>query len=71
MFSAIYRYSTKKIAEYVKERAISKLPKTENRIEKLLLVHLLLLFLFIPIVENDLLLLGHIALSQSILKIMS
>ena len=33
-------------------RAISKLPKTENRIEKLALVHFLLLFLFSPIDEK-------------------
>ena len=33
-------------------RAISKLPKTENKIEKLALVHFLLLFLFSPIDEK-------------------
>ena len=47
MFSDIYRNSTKKTGKYVKE-----LSKTENRIEKLLLVRFLLLFLFSPIVEK-------------------
>ena len=53
------------------QRAISELSKTENRIEKLLLVRFLLLFLFSPIVEKWLIVLGHIALSQLMLKIMS
>ena len=47
MFSDIYINSTKKTGKYL---AISELSKTENRIEKLLLVHFLLLFLFSPIV---------------------
>ena len=41
-------------------RAISKLPKTENRIEKLPLVHFLLLFLFSPIDEKWLIVFGII-----------
>ena len=44
------------------------LPITENRIEKLLLVRFLMLFLFSQIVK---IFLGHIALFQLILKIMS
>ena len=50
MFSDIYRNSTEKTGKYVKE--LSELSKTENRIEKLLLVRFLLLFLFSPIVEK-------------------
>ena len=69
MFSDIYRNSPEK--QKICERTFSELSKTENRIEKLLLVRFLLLFLFSPIVENDSLFLGHIALSQLILKIMS
>ena len=70
MFSDIYRNSIEKNRK-ICQRAISELSKTENRIEKFLLVRFSLLFLFSPIVENDLLFLGHIALSQLVLKIMS
>ena len=52
-------------------RAVSKLPITENRIEKLLLVRFLLPLLFRQIVEKLLVLLGHITISQSILNILS
>ena len=45
-------------------KAISKLPITENRIEKLLLVRFLLS-------KNNSFVLGHIALSHPILKIMT
>ena len=51
MFSDIYRNSTEKNRE-ICQRAISELSKTEDRIEKLLLVPFLLLFLFSPIVEK-------------------
>ena len=51
MFSDIYRNSTEKNWN-IYERAISELSKTENRIEKLLLVRFLLLFLFSLIVEK-------------------
>ena len=51
MFSDIYRKSTENNRE-VGQRAISELSKTENRIEKLLLVRFLLLFLFSPIVKK-------------------
>ena len=46
-------------------------PQPAVRIEKLLLVRFLLLFLFSQIVEKRLVVFGHIALSQPILKIMS
>ena len=48
----------KKPGEYVIEHVISKLPETENRTEKLLLVHFLLLFLFSPIDEKWLIVFG-------------
>ena len=47
MFSTISGQSTAKHGKYVKE-----LPITENTIEKLLLVHFLLSFLFSQIVEK-------------------
>ena len=50
MFSDIYRKALKN--RKICERAISELSKSENRIEKLLLVRFLLLFLFSPIVEK-------------------
>ena len=57
MFSDIYRKSTENNRE-VGQRAISELSKTENRIEKLLLVRFLLLFLFSPIVKKWLIVSG-------------
>ena len=51
MFSDIYRDSTEKNRK-ICERDIPELSKTENRIEKLLLVRFLLLFLLSPIVEK-------------------
>ena len=65
MFSNNFRYRTTKPGKYV------KLPITENRIEKLFLVRFLLLLLFRQMVENYAFFLGHIAISQPILKIMS
>ena len=70
MFSTISRQSTAKPRKYVKD-AVSKLPITVNRIEKLLPVRFLLSFLFSQILKNDTFFLGHIALSQPVLKIMS
>ena len=65
MFSAIYRYSTKKIEKYVKELSFLKL-KTELKNW----------FIFYCCfwsarLNNDSLFLDHIALSQSILKTLS
>ena len=52
-------------------RAVSKLPETENRIEKLPLVHFLLLFLVLPDQCKMTLFLDHIGLSQPMPKILS
>ena len=52
-------------------KAISYLSETENRIEKLPLVHFYCCFCLAQSTKNDSLFLGHIALSQPILKIMS
>ena len=70
MFSAIYRYNASKTVKYVK-RAISTLPIPEKGIEKLILFHFLLPFLFRQMVEKLRFRLGHIALSQPMLKVMS
>ena len=70
MFSAIYRYRTTKTGKYVKEQFLSY-PKTENTIEKLLLVRFYCCFCLARSLKNDSLFLGHIALSQPIVKIMS
>ena len=70
MFSGIYRNSTEKTGKYVKELSLS-FPKLKTELKKLVLVRFLLLFLFSPIIKNDSFFLGHIALSQLILKIMS
>ena len=70
MFSDIYRNSTEKNRE-ICQRAISELSKTENRIEKLLLVRFYCCFCLARSSRNGSLFLGLIALSQFILKIMS
>ena len=70
MFSDIYRNSTKKNRK-ICERAISELSKTENRIQKLLLVCFNCCFCLARSSKNDSLFLGHIALSQLMLKIVS
>ena len=49
---------------------LKKLPITENRTEKLLLVRFLLPLLFRQMVKKLYVLLGHIALSQPMLNIM-
>ena len=59
----LFIYTTLQKNRRICERAISKIPRNENRIEKFLLVHFLLMLLFRLIV--------HIAISQPILKIMN
>ena len=70
MFSAIFRNSSKTNGEYVKELSLSFLKlKTElkNSYWSIFYCH----FCLAPLLKNDSLLMGHIALSQHILKIMS
>ena len=69
MFLAIYRYNTKKTGEYVKELSLS-FPKLKTEL-KTPTGSFFIVVLFSPINENDSLFLGHIALSQLTLKIMS
>ena len=51
-FRPFFRYSTAKTRKYVEQQNISKIPITEKSIEKLILVHFLLLFLFRQMVKN-------------------
>ena len=70
MFSDIYRNSTEKIEKYVKERSLSFLKlKTELKNSYWFLFYCC--FCLARLSKNDSLFLGHIALSQLILKIVS
>ena len=70
MFSAIYRYSTIKTGEYVKEQLLSFL-KLKTELKNSYWVIFYCCFCLAQSTKNDLLFLGHIALSQPMLKIMS
>ena len=50
-FRPFFRYNTAKTRKYVEQQNISKIPVTEKSIEKLILVHFLLLFLFRQMVK--------------------
>ena len=70
MFSAIYRNSTKKTGEYVKELSLS-FPKLKTELKNSYGFIFYCHFCLARSLKNDSLFLGHIALSQRILKIMS
>ena len=70
MFSAIYRYSTKDTGEYVKELSLS-FPKLKTELKMPTGSFFYCCFCLASSSKNDSLFLGHIALSQPILKIMS
>ena len=70
MFSAIYRNSTKKTGEYVKELSLS-FPKLKTELKNLYWFTFYCRFCLVISLKNDLLFLGHIALSQRILKNMN
>ena len=66
IFLPNFRYNTKRNGKRVKEFPIIK-----DRIEKFLLVRFLLKLLFRQMVEELVVLLGHIKISQPILNILS
>ena len=70
MFSAIYRYSTRKTREYLKELSLS-FPELKTELKNSYLLIFYCCFCFAQLTKNDSLFLGHIELSQPILKIMS
>ena len=70
MFSAIYRNSTKITEEYIKELSLS-FPQLKTEFKNSYLFSFYFRFCLARSLKNDLLFLGHIALSQRILKIMS
>ena len=70
MFSDIYRNSTEKTEKYVKELSLS-FPKLKTELKNLYWFVFYCCFCLARSLKNDLLFLGHIALSQLILKIMS
>ena len=70
MFSAIYGYSTKKTGEYVIELSLS-FPKLKTELKNSHWFILYRCFCLARSTKNDSLFLGHIALSELILKIMS
>ena len=71
MFSNNFRYSITKTEKYSKELALTKLPITENRIVKLLLVLFYCCFCLGRWLKNYAFSLGQITISQPILKIMN
>ena len=70
MFSAIYRYNTTKTEKYVKELSLTFL-KLETELKNSYCFVFYCRFCLARSSKNDLFFLGHIALSQPILKIMS
>ena len=70
MFSAIYRYSTTKTGKYVKELSLSVL-KLKTELKNSYWFVFYCRFCLAQSLKNDSFFVGHIALSQPILKIMS
>ena len=70
MFSDIYRNSTEKSGQYVKELSLS-FPKLKTELKNSYWFVFHCCFGLAQSSKNDLLFLGHIALSQLVLKIMS
>ena len=70
MFSDIYRKSTKENGKYVKELSLS-FPKLKTELKNSYLFVFYCCFCLAHWSKNDSLFLGHIALSQLILKIVS
>ena len=70
MFSDIYRNSTKKTGKYVKELSLS-FPKLKTELKNSYWFVFYCCFCLARLSKNDWLFLGHIALSQLMLKIMS
>ena len=70
MFSAIYRYSTKKTGEYVIELSLS-FPKLKTELKNSYWFIIYCCFCLARSTKNDSLFLGHIGLSQPIYKILS
>ena len=69
MFSDIYRNSTKKTGKYVKELSLS-FPKLKTELRNSYWLVFYCCFCLAQSLKNDTLFLGHIALSQLMLKIM-
>ena len=67
MFSDIYRNSTEKTGKYVKELSLSY-PKLKTELKN---SYWFVFYCCFCLARNDSLFLGHIALSQLILKIVS
>ena len=70
MFSAVYRYSTTKPRKYNKELSLSFL-KLKIKLKNSLWFVFYCCFCLARSLNSDSLFLGHIALSQNILKIIS
>ena len=70
MFSGIYRNSTEKTGKYVKKLSLS-FPKLKTELKNSYWFDFYCCFCLARSSKNDSLFLGHIALSQLILKIMS
>ena len=70
MFSDIYRNSTEKNGKYIKELSMS-FPKLKTELKNSYWLVFYCRFCLARLSKNDSLFLGHIALSQLILKIMS
>ena len=70
MFSDIYRNNTEKTGKYVKELSLS-FPKLKTKLTISYWLVFYCCFCLARSSKNDLLFLGHIALSQLILKIVS
>ena len=70
MFSGIYRNSTEKTGNYVKELSL-RFPKLKTELKNSYWFVFYCCFCLARSSKNDSLFLGHIALSQLILKIMS
>ena len=70
MFSDIYRKSIKKTSKYVNEPSLS-FPKLKTELKNFYWFVFYCCFCLARSLKNDSLFLGHIALSQLMLKIMS